>query len=91
MMICCVTPFHTRPPIPSDPHWSRAFTKLSQLIEHHPSAILFDSGTVDPTADSGNLEGKRDVTIPMDTKVLEKAVNDGGEAHSAAVVMQADP
>ena len=52
---------------------------------------MFDSGTVDPTADSGNLEGKRDVTIPMDTKALEKAVMDGGEAHSAAVVMQADP
>ena len=78
----------------NDPHWSRAFTKLSQLIEHHPSAILFDSGTVDPTVDptanSGNLEGKRDVTIPMDSKVLEKAVNDGGQAHSAAVVMNTE-
>ena len=90
-MPCCVTPFHTPSHIPSDPHWSRAFTKLSQLIEHHPSAILFDSGTVDPTADSGNLEGKRDVTIPMESKVLEKAVNDGGQAHSAAVVMNAAP
>ena len=75
----------------NDPHWSRAFSKLSLLIEHHPSAILFDSGTVDPTADSGNLEGKRDVTIPMETKVLEKAVNQGGEAHSAAVAMTGDP
>ena len=53
---------------------------------------MFDSGTVDPTADSGNLEGKRDVTIPMESKALEKAVMDGGEAHSAAVVMHgADP
>ena len=71
----------------NDPHWSRAFIKMSQLIEHHPSAILFNSGTVDPTADSGNLEGKRDVTIAMETSVLENAVNKGGEAHSAAVEM----
>ena len=75
----------------NDPHWSRAFTKLSQLIEHHPSAILFDSGTVDPTADSGNLEGKRDVTIPMDTNTLQRAVNQGGEAHSSAVELQPPP
>ena len=72
----------------NDPHWSRAFTKLSQLIEHHPSAILFDSGTVDPTADSGTLEGKRDVTIPMETNALEKAMSRGGEAVSAAVELQ---
>ena len=71
----------------NDPHWSRAFTKLSQLIEHHPSAILFDSGTVDPTADSGNLEGKRDVTIPMETSVLDRAVRQGAEAVSAAVTL----
>ena len=72
----------------NDPHWSRAFTKLSQLIEHHPSAILFDSGTVDPTADSGTLEGKRDVTIPMETIALEKAMSRCGEAVSAAVELQ---
>jgi hypothetical protein len=69
----------------NDPHWSRAFTKLSQLIEHHPSAILFDSGTVDPTADSGNLEGKRDVIHPMETSALDRAVRQGGESVSAAV------
>ena len=68
-----------------DPHWSRAFTKLSQLIEHHPSAILFDSGTVDPTADSGKLEGNRTVIVPMETSALEKVVKEGGEAVSAAV------
>ena len=71
----------------NDPHWSRAFTKLSQLIEHQPSAILFDSGTVDPTADSGNLEGKRDVTIPMEPSLLDRAVRQGGEAVSAAVTL----
>ena len=90
-MLCCAAPSIPNPYPVTDPHWSRAFTKLSQLIEHHPSAILFDSGTVDPTADSGNLEGKRDVIIPMDSKVLEKAVNDGGEGHSAAVVMNTAP
>jgi hypothetical protein len=76
-------PDHYRPII--DPHWSRAFTKLSQLIEHHPSAILFDSGTVDPTADSGKLEGNRTVIVPMETSALEKVVKEGGEAISAAV------
>ena len=55
--------------------------------KHHPSAILFDSGTVDPTADSGNLEGKRDVTIPMATNVLDRAVRQGTEAVSAAVTL----
>ena len=84
-MLCNPLPYLT--PIPSDPHWSRAFTKLSQLIEHHPSAILFDSVTVDPTADSVNLEGKRDVTIPMATNVLDRAVRQGGEAVSAAVTL----
>ena len=88
------THYHSYNPYPShqnygdnDPHWSRAFTKLLQLLEHHPSAILFDSGTVDPTADSGNLEGKRDVTIPMETSVLDRAVRESGEAVSAAVTL----
>ena len=75
----------------NDPHWSRAFTKLSQLIEHHPSAILFDSGTVDPTADSGNLEGKRDVIHPMETSALDRAVRQGGESLSAAVALRDTP
>ena len=85
VILCNPLPYLT--PISSDPHWSRAFTKLSQLVEHHPSAILFDSGRGDPTADSGTLEGKRDVTIPKETSVLDRAVRQGEEAVSAAVTL----
>ena len=73
----------------NDPHWSRAFTKLSSLIEHHPSAILFDSGTVDPTADSGTLEGKRDVTIPMEKTDLGQVEAKLDNVVSAAVEVKA--
>lgn len=41
----------------NDPQWSRAFNKLSLLIEFHPSAILFDSGTLNPTESSGHIHG----------------------------------
>ena len=41
----------------NDPEWSRAFNKLSLLIEYHPSAILFDSGSLNPLDSSGSIHG----------------------------------
>ena len=41
----------------NDPEWSRAFNKLSLLIEFHPSAILFDHGTLNPLDSSGQVYG----------------------------------
>lgn len=41
----------------NDPEWSRAFNKLSMLIEYHPSAILFDEGPPNPLLSSGELQG----------------------------------
>lgn len=41
----------------NDPQWSKAFNKLSMLIEYHPSAILFDEGHLDPTDASGRVGG----------------------------------
>lgn len=41
----------------NDPEWSRAFNKLSMLIEYHPSAILFDDGPPNPLDTSGTLRG----------------------------------
>lgn len=41
----------------NDPEWSRAFNKLSLLIEFHPSAILFDQGTLNPLDSTGQVYG----------------------------------
>lgn len=41
----------------NDPEWSRAFNKLAMLIEYHPSAILFDSGTLNPMESAGTIHG----------------------------------
>lgn len=41
----------------NDPEWSRSFNKLSLLIEFHPSAILFDSGSLNPLESSGKIHG----------------------------------
>ena len=41
----------------NDPEWSRAFNKLCLLIEFHPSAILFDSGSLNPLESSGKVHG----------------------------------
>lgn len=41
----------------NDPLWSKAFNKLSMLIEFHPSAILFDEGPPNPLISTGKLEG----------------------------------
>lgn len=43
----------------NDPEWSRAFNKLSMLIEYHPSAILFDEGTLNPLDSSGTIHGDK--------------------------------
>lgn len=43
----------------NDPEWSRAFNKLSLLIEYHPSAILFDSGSLNPLESSGRVHGDK--------------------------------
>lgn len=41
----------------NDPEWSRAFNKLAMLIEYHPTAILFDQGTLNPLESSGQMHG----------------------------------
>lgn len=41
----------------NDPEWAKAFNKLAMLIEYHPSAIIFDEGTLNPLESSGNLHG----------------------------------
>lgn len=41
----------------NDPEWSRAFNKLAMLIEYHPSAILFDSGSLNPLDAAGSIHG----------------------------------
>lgn len=41
----------------NDPEWSRAFNKLALLIEYHPSAIIFDEGTLNPMESSGRMHG----------------------------------
>lgn len=41
----------------NDPEWSKAFNKLCLLIEYHPSAILFDSGSLNPLESSGKIHG----------------------------------
>lgn len=41
----------------NDPEWSKAFNKLCLLIEFHPSAILFDSGSLNPLESSGKVHG----------------------------------
>lgn len=43
----------------NDPEWSRAFNKLAMLIEYHPSAILFDSGTLNPMESAGTVHGDK--------------------------------
>ena len=48
----------------NDPEWSRAFNKLSLLIEYHPSAILFDTGSLNPLESSGNVHGDKGLSNP---------------------------
>ena len=92
----CLYPLPLLPPlsIPSDygdndPHWTRAFNKLSQLIEYHPSAILFDSQPVDPTVDTGVLEGPRDVKVPMDTSNIQAITQEAQQVVSSGANREA--
>lgn len=41
----------------NDPEWAKAFNKLALLIEYHPSAIIFDEGTLNPLESSGQMHG----------------------------------
>lgn len=41
----------------NDPEWSKAFNKLAMLIEYHPSAVIFDKGTLNPLESSGTVHG----------------------------------
>lgn len=60
----------------NDPEWSRAFNKLSLLIEYHPSAILFDEGTLNPLESSGSVHGDKGGSNkgPMDEQA-QRTVN----------------
>jgi hypothetical protein len=51
----------------NDPEWAKAFNKLAMLLEFHPSAILFDSGTLNPLESQGVIHGDkgRSNTGPM--------------------------
>lgn len=59
----------------NDPEWSRAFNKLSMLIEYHPSAILFDEGTLNPLDSAGSIHGDKGGSNkgPMDGNVQGRA------------------
>lgn len=41
----------------NDPEWSKSFNKLSMLVEFHPTAILFDAGSLNPLESSGVVHG----------------------------------
>ena len=58
----------------NDPEWSRAFNKLSLLIEYHPSAILFDGGSLNPLESSGRVHGDKGThnTGPMDSEARNR-------------------
>jgi hypothetical protein len=62
----------------NDPEWSRAFNKLALLIEYHPAAMLFDSGTLNPLESSGKVHGDSGMHNP------------GGMDETAAARMRAN-
>jgi hypothetical protein len=64
----------------NDPEWSRAFNKLSMLIEYHPSAILFDEGTLNPLDSAGSIHGDKGGSNkgPMEPQVQRRATNREG-------------
>lgn len=43
----------------NDPEWAKAFNKLAMLLEFHPSAILFDQGTLNPLESQGVIHGDK--------------------------------
>lgn len=62
----------------NDPLWSKAFNKLSMLIEYHPSAILFDEGPPNPLISSGEMKGDVGASNrgPLSTVVMDKMKTD---------------
>ena len=58
----------------NDPEWSRAFNKLALLVEFHPSAMLFDGGSLNPLESSGHVHGDRGGSNPgeMDKQFADK-------------------
>lgn len=48
----------------NDPEWSRAFNKLALLVEFHPAAMLFDSGTLNPLESAGKIHGDHGLNNP---------------------------
>lgn len=57
----------------NDPEWSRAFNKLCLLIEYHPSAILFDTGSLNPLESSGKIHGDQGLNNPGEMSADGKA------------------
>lgn len=59
----------------NDPEWAKAFNKLAMLLEYHPSAILFDQGTLNPLESQGVIHGDkgRNNVGPMDPRAEHKA------------------
>ena len=65
----------------NDPEWSRAFNKLAMLIEYHPSAILFDSGSLNPLESAGTIHGDSGSNNKGPPDAEAKARIDAGQAH----------
>lgn len=59
----------------NDPEWAKAFNKLAMLLEYHPSAILFDQGTLNPLESQGVIHGDkgRNNVGPMDGRAQHYA------------------
>jgi hypothetical protein len=63
----------------NDPEWSRAFNKLAMLIEYHPSAILFDGGSLNPLDASGTIHGDTGANNKGPSDETAKARIDAGK------------
>lgn len=68
----------------NDPEWSRAFNKLAMLIEYHPSAILFDSGSLNPLESAGTIHGDAGNNNKGPSDEVATARIDAGKATSTA-------
>lgn len=73
----------------NDPEWSRAFNKLSMLIEYHPSAILFDNGPPNPLDTSGTLHGDMGTSNRGSMNVEQDRT--GRAQNATAAEIQRDP
>jgi hypothetical protein len=69
----------------NDPEWSKAFNKLSLLLEYHPSAILFDQGTLNPLESSGVIHGDKGAnnmgSMKDQARVHAEAVNKNSQGN----------